>query len=175
MTFSDRRVIDLLNDEFVCVWRNRAPGTPWEGYPRINDWDWRRRFPQGTGNGAVNLYFCSSNGFTMNELGGFWAPGDFLEEARFALDVARDLTRGGEEVRRDVAARELTARHDQEVGRLERLLRDLQSMKRVWGPEHAARMQALSQRIGFHRLEAQQPLRDVEALYNPRPIRPIGG
>lgn len=162
---------DLLNDQFVCVWRNRAPGTPWTDFPRITDFGWERNFPQGTGNGAVNMYFCSSNGFVMNELGGFWAPADFVEEARFALDAARDLTHGGEAVSRTEAARELTARHDEAAGRLQRELDGMQ--RRRWLPA-GGRAQSLMERIGFHRAQAASPLADVEALYQPRP-RPMRG
>ncbi len=168
MTFSDRRVADYLNDQFVCVWRNRAPGTPQTDFPRITDFRWERNFPEGTGNGAVNMYFCSSNGFVMNELGGFWATEDFLEEARFAVDAAHALTGGGEAVARDTAARELTRRHDEAVGRL---TRELQGGRRRWDP----RANAVTQRINFHRAQGQSPLTDVEALYNPRPVPKPGG
>lgn len=160
VTFADRRVADLLNDQFVCVWRNRAPGRPWDD------------LPQWIGNGSVNMYFCSSNGYVMNELGGSWAPADFVEEARFALDVARDLTHGGEAVSRTEAARELTARHDEAARRLQRELEDWQRMRRPWDRETATHIQALPQRIAFHRAQAQSPLQDVEGLIQPMP-RPL--
>lgn len=168
MTFSDRRVADFLNDHFVCVWMNRSPGTPQDTFPRITDFRWETNFPQGTGNGAVNMYFCASNGFVINELGGFWAPQDFLEEARFALDAARALTGGGETVARDVAARELTRRHDEVAARLSR---ELQGRRRRWDP----RANSIAQRINFHRAQARSPLADVERLYTPGPVpEPVG-
>jgi len=175
VTFSDRRVADYLNDQYVCVWRNRAPGTPQDNFPRITDFRWEQNFPQGTGNGAVNMYFCASNGFVMNELGGFWAPGDFLEEARFVVDAARALTGGGDTVARDAAARELTRRHDEAVGRLTRELQDLQGngRRRPWVAD--TRANSLSQRINFHRAQGQSPLQDVDALYQPRPVPEPGG
>lgn len=169
VTFSDRRVADYLNDHFVCIWMNRSPGTPQEAFPRIADFRWEQNFPQGTGNGAVNMYFCTSNGYVMNELGGFWAPEDFLEEARFAVEAARELTGDGGTVARGEAARELTRLHDEAVRRLTREL---------WGgrrPPWNARDSSIKQRINFHRAQARAALADVEGLYNPQPVGGPGG
>ncbi len=167
MTFSDDRVVDLLNREFVCAWTNTRPDLPPSSFSIIPDrqlWRWSDNFAQGTGANNVGLLFCTSNGWVLHEMQGFFAPEAFLEELRFVLDARNELTRRSVQVAFDDAARGMRERHRIEIASLQaRLSRDSGS-HRPWSGRRrpAVQQNEISLRIGFHRVGLAQPLRRVE-------------
>ena len=169
MTFSDDRVVGALNGDFVCAWTNIRPDLHPSSFgiippPQLHDWE--HNFAQGTGATNVGLLFCTSDGWVLHEMRGYFGPQAFMEELKFVLDARDSLTRNGTAVASDVAEAGMRERHQAAIRSLEERLA---SQQNTWSREDEparrkphAQANELQLRIQFHRTGLDQPLRRVE-------------
>lgn len=159
MTFSDSRVIDALNRDFVCAWTNTRPDISPSSFPVIDPrtlQNWQGGFAQGTGANNVGLLYCTSDGWVLHEMRGFFAPEAFLEELRFVVSARDELTRGGAQVRFDDASRGMRERHQLQIASLQG--RTGWEGRRRPSPQDSE----FALRVRFHQVGLSQPLRRVE-------------
>ncbi len=83
MTFSDRRVVDLVRDHFVPVWESAAP-------VKIATFDLGDgRALRGTVGGEIAIYFCRPDGIVFDILPALHSPHVTYWAIRKALDFYR--------------------------------------------------------------------------------------
>jgi hypothetical protein len=117
VTFSDPAVREILNREFICAWANSNPELPSSNFGIIppEGMEWRRNFPQGTGNTNVTLFFCTSDGRVLHHMEGCWGPTAFVREAGYVLAARDRLTVGGREVPENTAREGIREMHRQAI------------------------------------------------------------
>lgn len=184
----------LLGREFICAWVNTRPELPATHFGIIppDAMDWRRNFPQGTGNTNVTMFFCSSDGRVLSHLEGFWAPAAFVREARYVLQARDRLTVRGVEVPENAALEGVRDMHRQAIadyryeGGLgwrepgESPVPMHERPRPPWDEEGRRRPHpidnAFLQLIRFHEFELSNPLRRVDGALTERlPIIQTGG
>lgn len=105
MTFSDRKVAEFVEANFVAVWHNRGPGFHNEDYS-TEHWIFRTAL-EAYPTKNICTFFLTPEGKVFHYLAGFWAPEPFLLELEIAREIRRaafdekmELRRNGLEVQR---------------------------------------------------------------------------
>ena len=84
MTFSEKKVVDLIKKEFVPVWQSVAPITV--STYKLDE----EREVRGIVNGEIALYFCRPDGVAFDVLPALQSPAQTLAAMKRALTLYRD-------------------------------------------------------------------------------------
>ena len=115
MTFSEQKVVDLINKEFVPVWESVAPVTV-ATYKLDED-----REVKGTINGEIALYFCRPDGKVFDILPALQSPAETLQAMQDALALYKNT--GGARKWQDV-------RHHHMISQLTLMTQEPDAIKR---------------------------------------------
>jgi len=107
VTFSDERVIERVNRDFVGVWKNIRPSQPFgDGdFLGMDAAQFAKQLPNGTAPQNVTTFFCTSEGEVLHALPGYWKSDEFAQELSFISDLAARPAEGRGRAHADRAAR----------------------------------------------------------------------
>ena len=83
VTFSDAKVVQRLNSEFICLWKNIRTGEKYgDGmYPNL------LQLPNGTGENNVCAHVARPDGTIVHSVQGYTDQKKFIEEIDFGLQA----------------------------------------------------------------------------------------
>jgi len=120
MTFTDRRLMDLLNEKFVVVWHNQDPERTARGTQASYSQAEIAAYPQGGGGNNLHTVVAAPDGTVLEILKGYWSADTLLEELEFALGLTRENRLERHAARRKALEQEaaaLAAEHPEEAGK----------------------------------------------------------
>ena len=90
MTLSDDAVIEKLNRDFVCGWKNIKGATPYAGTSNTHmPGNAALEVSNCAGHHNVQMVFMTSEGRVLHVLPGFWNPRHLVEEMDLAADLGK--------------------------------------------------------------------------------------
>ncbi len=90
MTLANPKVIQLLQKNFVCSWKN-IQGSDYAGTSNKHLPDYAAtEVEMCAGHNNVQMFFMTSDGRVVNCLPGYWTSEAFLSEAQLALDLNKN-------------------------------------------------------------------------------------
>jgi len=87
VTFSDPKVADFINANFVSAWHNRAPG--FKNDDPAAEQDIFQRSPEAYTTKNICTFFMSADGHVLHYFAGYLSPDLFLTHARLAIEIRR--------------------------------------------------------------------------------------
>lgn len=129
MTFSDGKVADFVNANFVAAWTNRGPGFHNEDYT-AEQWIFRTSM-EAYPTRNICTFFLTPEGKVFHYVAGSWAPELFLAE----LEIARGLRNGAFDGRMELKAgglESLRKAHGEAAERIGRTVAELAVAPRTY-------------------------------------------
>ncbi len=99
MTFSDPKVADFVNANFVAAWHNRGAGFHNENYS-AEQWIFRSSM-EAYPTKNICTFFLTPEGRVFHTVAGFWAPEIFKLQLETALRLRREAFDGAMELKPD--------------------------------------------------------------------------